>query len=181
MCILVSTLPVPLAPNPKLFPVGGAITVDGALATDSESVDAVGIHQGGEVLAGLPLDARLAYLEVTYAVGALQYPTLFYHQMGALAEEQTAAVECALRHYHHSAALLGGTVYHGLNGACLHLVSALAHAVVGQKVAFAQRGDIHLCRIAEPLSYGFTIGPVIFNYSFLLRVCIVCQYNHDQK
>ena len=45
-----------------------AIAVDGSLTSNDEAVNAIGIYQGSEIFACLPLYACLAYLEVGYAL-----------------------------------------------------------------------------------------------------------------
>ena len=157
--ILVGALGVPLAPNPELLPVVLSVAVDGSLAADGESVHAIGIDERHKVFAGLPLDARLANLEVVNAVATLQHAALFHAQVSAGLEEEAPAIERALWHHDDSPTLVGGTVDDGLYLARLYVGGALAHAIAGEHILPAQAGHIHLRRVGKPSVHHLAVGP----------------------
>ena len=136
--ILVGALRVPLPANPELLPVVQAVAVDGSLATDGESVHAVGIDQCGEVFARLALNAGCHDGEVDDAVGAFQRGSLLQEQMRAGLEEQGTSHESSGGYHHHAPTLLGTAVDDGLNLSCLHLRTAGHHAIVGQHILSSQ-------------------------------------------
>ena len=178
--ILVGALAVPLTANPELLPVGLAAAVDGAPAGDSEAVEAVGIDQRHEVLAGLALDAGLADLEVVHALRPLQHAALLNVEMGALLEEEAARIEGTLGHHDDAAALLGCTVDDGLDGLRLDVGRTLAHAVVGQHILLAQGLHVDLRRVGEPLGHRLAVGPHFLLSHLFLSHGHGAQHQHHQ-
>ena len=54
--ILIGALRIPLPANPELLPITESVAVDGAMTSDGEAIQAVGIDKRTEILAGLTLD-----------------------------------------------------------------------------------------------------------------------------
>lgn len=82
----VRTLLVELAANPEFLPIAVAVAVDCSRSGDCEAVNAVGIHEGREILQCLSLHASLTHLEVGDAVAALQASALLDIKVCALLE-----------------------------------------------------------------------------------------------
>ena len=155
----IGALAVVLPANPKLLPVEVSVAVDGSRAADGEPVEAVGVHQGGEILDALTLHAAVHEPEVADAVAAFQPSALSHAQVSALSEEERSAEEGAPGHHHHAAALAGRQVYHALDGRRLHRQRVVGtHTVVGNHILPARRSHVHARGIAEPGGDGCAVG-----------------------
>lgn len=136
--VFVCTLRIPFSSYPKLFPVVVAVAVDGSLSRDGESVEVVGVNEGGEVFACLSFNTCFKYWEVGYVFAALEFSAFLYVEMSALAEKERSAEECAFGYDDYSAAVVSGFVDDCLQCCCLYkgavgFHSMFCHHIAGSK------------------------------------------------
>ena len=174
--VLVGTLAVPCTTNPELLPIVAAVAVDGARAGDGETVAMVGIDEGGEVLAGLSLDACLQDGEIGDAVAALQFSPLLQIEVGLGLEEEGSALVGSGGDNDDSAAFLRRLVDDGLYGLGLDQRTVVLHTIVGDDILLAERIDIYFLCIAEPGIHPGAVGPKfsLCLLGFLLFLGCVC-------
>ena len=151
LLVLVGAFGIPLAAQAESPPVGAAVAVDGAGAAQGESVETVDIDQRGEVFAYLALDAGVDYREIIDRVAAEQDRTSRKVQVGALPEEESAALVYSFRDHYDSASVGRGLVDDALDEFGLDQVRVADRAVVGNLVDLSELFGSGNGGIKEPL------------------------------
>ena len=159
LLVLVGAFGVPLPAQAEGLPVGTAVAVDGAGPRKGESVQAVGIDQGAEILADLTFDTGFDNRKIHDALASQQHCATGKVKMGALLEEERAALVYAFGYDDDSPTFFGSLVYYALDELGLEELGRTYGTVIPYVIKFSQLLWSFNGFVLEPFRYGGAIGP----------------------
>ena len=166
--VLVRAFGVPLAAQPERPPRAQTIAINRAGAADGKAIRPIGVDEGREIDAVLPLDARFAEVIIGNVIAAHQGATLCHIQIHALLEVQRTCVVDTRRNDQNTATLFGSKVNDGLNLLCMQL-AIRQDAVVRQPIGLTQCRKFRVFNLIEPIVDWRSIRE---KFKFMFHCCI---------
>ena len=128
-----------------------AITVDGSLTCNRETINPVGVDQSGKVLTCLSFDSSLTNLKILYSLRPFQFSSFNHMEVSTLLEKKVAAKECTLRNHDDAPAFLRSLVYNTLQSTRPNDGAIRFHSIISHHIFLPKRIDINLRCVTEPL------------------------------